>query len=138
VAGPLSPVWWPWGHCRVFWLHLAAVGAWPVPLDLFGRREGVLVPCALFGRRRVLEDPLGPVWPPWNRGQSPGPCLAAVEVVPVPWAPSGRHGVVASYLGPVWPPWKRGRSPMLCLAVLGAWPVPWATSGRRGGVVNPL
>jgi len=44
---------------------MAAVGAW-------------LLSCALYGRRCGVAGPLGPVFPPWDRGWSPGPRLAVV------------------------------------------------------------
>jgi len=71
VAGPLGP-------------RVAAVGSWQVPWPPSGRRGGVA------GR-------LGPVWPPWGRGRSPG------------------H---------VWPPLGRGPSPRPRMATVGAWLVP--------------
>jgi len=46
---------------------------------------------ASYGRRGGVDGPLGPVWPPWGRGRSPGPCLGAVGAWPFPWAPSGRR-----------------------------------------------
>jgi len=77
---------------------MSAVKAWPVPWAPCGRRGGV----AGF---------LGRVWPPWGRGRSPGPRVAAVGAWPVPWAPCGCSGGVVGPLGPVWPPWGPGRSP---------------------------
>jgi len=74
------------------------VGAWPVLWAFCGRRGGV-------------AGHLGPVWPPWGRGRSPGPRVAAVGAWPVLWAPCG---------------------------AVGAWPVLWAPYGRRGGVACPL
>jgi len=69
---------------------MAAVGALPVPWDLYGRRGAV-------------ADPLGPVWRLWGRGRSPGqrmaavgrgrspaPRMVAVGAWPVPWASYGR------------------------------------------------
>jgi len=53
------------GECRFPVTHMAAVGAW-------------LVPWVLYGRRGCLAGPLGPMWPPWGRGRSPGPRVAAV------------------------------------------------------------
>jgi len=50
---------------------MAAVLAWPVHWAPYGRRGGV-------------AGPLGPVWPPWGRGRSPGPRMAAVGAWPVP------------------------------------------------------
>ena len=52
------------------WLHNAIVvcsilGASPVPWAPYSRRGGV-------------AGPLGPVWPPWGRGWSPGPRVAVV------------------------------------------------------------
>jgi len=67
---------------------MAAVGAWPVPLALYGRRGG--------GAR-----PLHPVWTPWGRGSSPESRMAAFGVWPVPCVPYGRRGSVAPPLGPV-------------------------------------
>jgi len=80
---------------------MAAVGAWPVPWAQYGRRRGV-------------AGLLGPVWPPWGRGRSPGSRMAAVGAWLVPWAPYGCVGGVAGPLGTVWPLWGRGRSPGLC------------------------
>ena len=45
---------------QLFPPRVAAVGAWPVPWAPCGRRGGV-------------AGPLGPVWPPWWLGRSPGP-----------------------------------------------------------------
>jgi len=50
---------------------VAAVGAWPFHWAPCGRRGGVV-------------GPLGPVWPPWGRGRSPEPRVAAVGAWPVP------------------------------------------------------
>jgi len=66
-----------------------------------------LVSWAPSGCRGGVDCPLGPIWPPWGRGRSPAPCLAAVGASPVLCAPSGR---------------------------VGAWPIPWVQSGRRGGL----
>jgi len=63
------------------------------------------VPWALHYHRGGVAGPLGPAWPPWGRGRSPGPRIAAVVVWPVPWAPHGRQG---------------------------AWPVPWDPYGHLG------
>jgi len=60
VAGPLGPVWPPWGRGRYPGPRLAAVGAWPVPWSPSDRRAGVAVP-------------LVPVYQPWKRGRLPGP-----------------------------------------------------------------
>jgi len=58
MAGPLGPVWPPWGvACSVG--RVAAVGTWLV----------LWVPC---GRLGGVAGPLGPVWLPWGRGRSPG------------------------------------------------------------------
>jgi len=78
------------------------------------------------------------VWPPWGRGRSPGPRVAAVGAWPVPWATCGRRGGVVGSLGHVWPPLGRGRFPVPRVAAVGAWPVPLAACGRRGGVAGPL
>jgi len=117
---------------------MAAVGVWPVPWALFDCRGGVAGNLDLSGRREGVVDPLGPVWPPFRRGRSPGPRLAALVAWLVPWAPSGRLGGVAGPLGPVWSPWGRGRSPGPRMVAMGAWPVPWAPYGRPVGVVGPL
>jgi len=81
VAGPLGPVWLPWGvadlgapygrceACRFFGVSLAAVGARPARKLPSGRRWCVAVP-------------LCPVWPPWVFGRSPGPRLAAMGTWP--------------------------------------------------------
>jgi len=63
MAGILGAVWPPWGHGRSPGHRVVAVGAWPVPWALCGRRGGVV-------------GPLNPVWLPWSRGQSPGPRVA--------------------------------------------------------------
>jgi len=151
VAVPLGLVWPPWGRGRspgprvVVWgrgrsagPRVAAVGAWPLPWALCGRRVSVVFP-------------LGPVWPPCWRGRSPRPRVAAVGAWPLPWAPCCRRGgvaapcalcgclgVVAAPMGPVWSPWGRGRSPGPRVAAVGAWPLPWAPCGRRGGVSGPV
>jgi len=91
VAGPLYPVWPPWGcivtlsHVRLLWGHgrspgprMIAVGVCPVPWASYGCRGGV-------------AGPLGPVWPPCMRGQSPGPRIAAVGAWSVPWVLYGRR-----------------------------------------------
>jgi len=71
-----------------------------------------------------MAGPLGPVWPPWGRGRSPGARVVAVGTWPVRWAPCGCRGGVARPLGPVWLPWGRGRSLGPRVVTLGAWPVP--------------
>ena len=38
----------------------------------------------MYGRRGGVAGPLGPVWPPWGRGRSPGPRMAAEGAWPVP------------------------------------------------------
>jgi len=67
------------------------VEAWPIPL----------APC---GRRGVVTSQVGPVWPPWGRGRSTGPRVAAVGAWPIPLALCGLCGGVASFRGPVRPP----------------------------------
>jgi len=78
VAGPLGPVWPLWGRGLSPGPRMAAVGARLVPWALYGRRGAWLGPWAPYGRRGGVADPLGPVWLPWERGQSPGPRMAAV------------------------------------------------------------
>jgi len=98
-----------------------------------------------------MACPLGPVWPPFGRGPSPGPRMAAVVAWPVPWASYGRRGGethllgpvwrregVAHPMGPVWPTWRRGPSPGLRLTAVQALPFHWAPSARRGGVARSL
>jgi len=93
---------------------------------------------APYGSCGGVARPLGITWPPWGRGRSPGPLMAAVGVWPVSWVPYGRPGGVAGPLRPVWPPWGLGRSAGPRMAAVGAWPVTWAPYGRRGGVSRPL
>jgi len=77
---------------------MATVEAWPVPWTPYVRCGGV-------------ARPLSPLWPPWGRGKSHWPPVAAV----------GR--------GPsIWPG----------VAAVGAWAVPWARCGCRGHVACPL
>jgi len=97
VAGPLVPMWPPWGRGRSPGLRVAAVGAWPVPCTMCGCRGGVVGSLAPCGRRGGVAGPQGPVCPPWERGRSSGP---------------------------LWPPWGRGRSPKPREAAVGVWPVP--------------
>jgi len=78
VAGPMGPVSPPWGRGRSLGScmadvgcgrfpgpHTTAVGAWPVRF-------------AFYGRRGCVVGPMGPVWLPWGRGRSNGPCLVVV------------------------------------------------------------
>jgi len=124
------------GAWLVPWVPYARVGAWPVPWAVYGRRGVVTGSLGPSGRRRFVAGFLVSVLPPWGRGRSPGPRLAAVGSWVVTWAPSGRHWGVAGPLGPVWPPWgvagllisvwpPWGRGPSIRprLAALGAWPV---------------
>jgi len=76
---------------------MAAMGAWPVPLALYGR----------FGSVAGL---LGPEWSPWGLDRSFKPRMAAVWAWPVPLLAYGRTGGVAGPLGPVWPPWRLAKS----------------------------
>jgi len=62
---------------------MAAMGAWPVPWDLYGRRDGLAGPWAPYCRRGGVVGPLGP---------------------------EGRLGGVAGPQGPVWTPLGRGPS----------------------------
>ena len=101
------------------------VGAWPVLWAPHGCRGGVAAP-------------LCPAWPPWGRGRSPGPRMAAVGAWPLPWAPHGRRGDAAAPLVPVCQPWGRARSPCPRLAAVGARPLSRAPSGCRGGVAGLL
>jgi len=104
--------------------RLNAVEAWSVPWALSGRRGAWPIPWDQFGRRGGVARPLGPVWLLWVRGQSPGPCLAAVGA----WHVSGcrLHAVgVRPFFGP-------------CLAFVEGWPNPLAFSCRLGGVAGPL
>jgi len=130
---------------------MAAVGAWSILCVLHWRRGAWPVPWALYGRYGSVAGPLGPVWPPWWRGRSPGPrmdaggrglspgsFLASVGSRPVPWATYGRRGGVADPLCPVWPKWGRGRALGPRMAAMGAWPIPWAPYGHLVGVVGPL
>ena len=104
----------------------------------------LLTSVRVHGRHGGGAAPLGPVWPPWGRGRSPGPRMAAVGAWPLPSAPPGRRGGVAAPgappcsrggvaapPGPVCPPWRRGCSPGPRMAAVGVWPVPWAPYGRR-------
>jgi len=117
---------------------MVAVGVWPDPWAPLGRRGGVAIP-------------LGPAWPPWGRGQSPGFHMAAVGAWLVPWTPYSRRGgvsgppglvlspwSVASCLDPVWSPWECGRSTGHRMTAVGrgrspgpVWP-PWGR-GRSPG-----
>jgi len=100
---------------------MSTVGAWLVPLAPYGLGGGVV-------------GFLGPVWPPWGRGRSrrprmaaegrgrsPGYWMAAMGAWPVLWVPYGHRGGVASLLGSVWPPWGRARSHGPRVAAMGAW-----------------
>jgi len=124
---------------------MTAVGAWPVPWDPYGRRGSVARPLGSYGRREDVAGYLGPIWPPWKRGRSSGPCMAAIRAWPVylalysrrwglaePLGPDGRREGVAGPLAPLWPPWRRGLSPGSRMAAVEAWPVPWAPYGRCG------
>jgi len=132
VVGPLGLVWTPWVRGRSAVPVMLPLGV-ACPLGPVTAVGSWLVPWAPSGRCGVVAGPLGPVWPPWGRGCSPGPRLTAVESWPVPWAPSGCRGVVAGPLGLVWPPWGsglplgpvwppcgRGPSRGSCIAVVGA------------------
>jgi len=163
VAGPLGPVWRPWGLGRSPWPRMAAVGAWPLNCVFFVCRGGVaslLGPVWLaWGRGHSLS----PIWQQWGRGRSPGSSMAAVGTWPVSWAPYGRRGSVAIPLRSVCPPWGRGLSPGLVWLLWGvAGPraphglhgrvadhlglygcregvaVPWVLYGGCGGVAGPL
>ena len=105
-------------------LRMVAVGAWPVPW-------------APYGRRGYVDVPLGPVWPPWRRRQSRGPCMDAGSLAG-PLTPYGCHGGVAGLLGSVRLPFGRGRFSGPCMAAVGAWPVSCGTLGCRGGVASPV
>jgi len=64
-----------------------------------------------YDRRGNVTRPQDPVWPPWGRGPSPGPRIAAV-----------------------------GRCPSFCppMTTVGAWPIYYSPCGCRGGVASPL
>ena len=137
-------------------------GGKPVLFAMGCRRGSVLAPWAMGGpvlalpfpwatggRRGVVAGPLGPRWPPWGHGESPGPRQADVEAWSFPRNPGGRRGGVGGLLGPcgrsggvagplhpIRLPWRCGRSPKLqvaaaacrwCsglrVAALGVWPV---------------
>jgi len=128
-AVSLGPVWPPWWECgRYPGPQMAAMGAWPVPWAPYGRiwgrgrssgprtsavgswpvfsvpsgrRGRVAGPLGPSGRRGGVVGPLGSVWPPWGRGRTPGPRLAAVGTWPVPWPQHGHCGGVAVCLGSV-------------------------------------
>jgi len=164
VAGPLTPVWLPWGRGRSPGPRVAAVGAWPVLQAQCGRRGGVAGHLVPVWPPWGVAGPVGPVWQPWGRDWSPGPLVTAVRArsaawapcdrrggVAGPWAPCGRSGGVAGALGPVWPPWGvggplgpvwppwgRGRFTDPRVIAVGAWLVPWAPRGRLAGVTGPL
>jgi len=87
VAGTLDPVWLPWLRGRFPGPHVAAVGVWLVLCATCGRRGAWPVTWAPCGRRGGVAGTLGPVWPPCDRGRSPGPRVAAVGAWPVTWAP---------------------------------------------------
>jgi len=101
--------------------------------------------------RGSVAGPLGTLWPPWGRGCSTGPIVAAVGAWQVPWAHRGRCGGVADPLGSPWPPsgcgqsfppretavW-RGQFPGPCEAAVMAWLVRWALCRRCGIVSSPL
>jgi len=99
----LSPrlVWLPWGRGPSPELRMAAVVAWLVPRDPYGRRGGVARPL----RPRMAAVGAWPVpWAPYGRRPFFGPLMDAVGAWPVPWAPYGRRGGVAGPLGPIRPP----------------------------------
>jgi len=90
-AGPLDPVWLPWGVAGPLvpewppWLRglstgplMDDVGAWPVAWCPYGRRGGVVGPWVSHGRRGGVAGFLVPVWPLWGCGRTPGPRTAAV------------------------------------------------------------
>ena len=126
-------------------------GVWPAPWVPSGCRGAVAGPLAPGGRRGSMAGPQRPVWPPWKRGRSPGPRLAAVGAWPLPLASSGRRPGVSGPLHLVWPLWGCGRSagtrmaavgcsrsPGPLLVAVGACPVQWAPSGHRVGMRGPL
>jgi len=88
MAVPLGLVWLPWGRGRSPGTRLAAVGVWPVPWAPSGALQvqwarlvavwAWPVQSASYGRRGGVAGPMGPVWPPWGRGHSNGPRMAAV------------------------------------------------------------
>jgi len=112
VATLLGFVWLPWGRGRSLGPRMAAVGAWPVPWNPYGRRGGVAGPWAPYGCSGGVGGPFGPEWPKWGCGR--------------PWALYGRRGGVAGPLALVWLPCASGRSPGPCIDAVGSWPVPWA------------
>jgi len=97
VAGPLGPVCRS-GGVAILWAPLggragrgrspgprhAAMKAWPVSWASSGCREGLASPRATSGCHGSVAGALGRVWPPWGRGQFPGPRLAAVGAWPIP------------------------------------------------------
>jgi len=138
VAGPLGPVRPPLGRGQSPGPCKAATGRGRSSRPRMASEGAWLVPWALYACRAGVVGPLGPVWPPWRRGLSPGPRLAArghvrfpgprmvvVGAWPVPWAPYGRRSGVSGLLGPVWLLWGRHRSPVPRIAAVGAWLVLW-------------
>ena len=125
------PIWMPWDHGQFPGTRLLAVGrgrspvlrvatvmAWPVDWARVSTVRAWPVPCTPSGCHGGMAGPLGPVWPPWVRGRSPGPRVAAMGCIwsrgprlaamgawPVCRAPDGRRWCVAGLLAPGWPPW---------------------------------
>jgi len=151
---------WP-----AFWALYGCRGGWPIPWVSSGRRGGVArLLSPVYGRREGVARLLISVWPPWGRGTSPGPLMAAVWAFPVPWdpcdrcvgvarpwAPHGCCGGMARLLGLARLPRERGLSPGPRMAAVeawlvswapsghvGEWPTSWAQYGRRGGVACSL
>jgi len=138
VVGFVGLVWLPWGRDRCPGLRMVVVGPWPVLWAQYDGLGGVASPLGTVWMPWGSYWYATPVWPPWGRGRSPGPRMAAVGAWPVRWAPYGRRGIVAGPVRPVWPPWRCDWFTGSRIAAVGAWPVPWALYGCRGGVVGPL
>jgi len=126
VAGPMGPIWLPWGRGRSPGPRNAAVGVWPVAWARYGCRGGVAGPLGLFWPQGGVAGPLGPYG---HRGGVAGPL-----------DPYGRRGGggVAGFLGPVWPLWRRGQFFGPRMAAVEVSPVTWVLYGHRGGVSIPL
>jgi len=64
LAGPIGPVWLPWGRNWSLGTRVASMGAWQIPWAQCGRRGGVAGPKGHVWPPWGVAGPLGPVWLP--------------------------------------------------------------------------